>query len=39
MDPVQHVNVQIVVATCVFCKDKPKFGGPGRRKQCCERKK
>ena len=25
--------------TCVFCKDKPKFGGPGRRKQCCERKK
>ncbi len=25
--------------TCVFCKDKPKFGGPGKRKQCCEKKK
>ena len=24
---------------CIFCKDKPKFGGPGRRKQCCELKK
>lgn len=24
---------------CIFCKDKPKFGGPGKRKQCCELKK
>lgn len=24
---------------CVFCKDKPKFGGPGTRKQCCEKKR
>jgi hypothetical protein len=24
---------------CPMCKDKPKFGGPGRLKQTCERKK
>ena len=24
---------------CVLCKDKPKFGGPGKRKQCCELRK
>ena len=22
-------------STCVFCKDKPKFGGPGVKKQAC----
>jgi len=21
---------------CKFCKDKPKFGGLGKKKQCCE---
>ena len=24
---------------CIFCKDKPKYGGPGKRKQCCELRK
>ena len=24
---------------CVFCKDKPKFGGKGKKKKCCIRKK
>ena len=24
---------------CKYCKDKPKYGGPGRLKQCCDRKK
>ena len=24
---------------CHFCADKPKFGGPGRKKQCCARRK
>ena len=24
---------------CKFCKDKAKFGGPNRKKQCCELKK
>ena len=23
---------------CKYCIDKPKFGGPGKKKQCCERK-
>ena len=23
---------------CVLCKDKPKFGGRGKRKQCCKLK-
>ena len=22
--------------SCVFCKDKPKYGGPGKKKQKCE---
>ncbi len=25
--------------TCINCKDKPKFGGPGRKKQCCVKRK
>ena len=25
--------------TCQFCRDKPKFGGPGRKKKCCEKRK
>ena len=25
--------------TCQFCTDKPKFGGPGRKKRCCEKRK
>ena len=25
--------------TCINCKDKPKFGGPGRKKQCCIKRK
>ena len=25
--------------TCVFCLDKPKFGGSSRKKQCCEKRK
>lgn len=24
---------------CNNCKDKPKFGGPGRKKQCCIKRK
>ena len=24
---------------CRFCKDKPKFGGPGKKKQCCEKRR
>ena len=24
---------------CLFCKDKPKFGGKGKKKKCCIRKK
>ena len=24
---------------CTFCLDKPKFGGPGRKKQCCKKRK
>ena len=24
---------------CINCKDKPKFGGPGRKKQCCVKRK
>lgn len=24
---------------CKFCKDKPRFGGPGRLKQACSQKK
>ena len=24
---------------CLFCKDKPKFGGQGRLKQCCKKRK
>ena len=24
---------------CVFCKDKSKYGGPGKLKQCCKLKK
>ncbi len=25
--------------TCKFCKNKPKFGGMGKKKQCCEQRK
>ena len=25
--------------TCKFCRDKKKYGGPGKLKQCCEKKK
>ena len=25
--------------TCLYCQDKPKFGGPGKKKQCCEKRK
>ena len=25
--------------TCLYCQDKPKFGGPGKKKQCCEQRK
>jgi hypothetical protein len=25
--------------TCQFCRDKPKFGGPGRKKKCCVKRK
>lgn len=31
--------LQTDCGSCVFCKDKPKFGGPGKRKQCCEKRK
>ena len=24
---------------CTFCVDKPKYGGPGRKKQCCVKRK
>ena len=24
---------------CIFCKDKPTYGGPGKWKQCCELRK
>ena len=24
---------------CQYCQDKPKFGGPGKKKQCCEKRK
>ena len=24
---------------CKYCLDKPKYGGPGRLKQCCEKRK
>lgn len=24
---------------CKQCIDKPKFGGPGKKKQCCEKKR
>ena len=24
---------------CKFCLDKPKFGGSGRKKQCCEKRR
>ena len=24
---------------CKYCRDKPKYGGPGRLKQCCEKRK
>ena len=24
---------------CAHCLDKPKYGGPGRLKQCCKRRK
>ena len=29
---------QLDCGVCVFCKDKLKFAGPGKRKQCCELK-
>ena len=28
-------NRMIVYRKCIFCKDKPKFGGDGKKKQCC----
>ena len=29
---------QLDCGVCVLCKDKPKFGEPGKLKQCCELK-
>ena len=30
-----HGCLAIDCGNCSNCKDKPKFGGPGRKKQCC----
>ena len=42
MELVQVVSTymyMIVACAYFFCKDKPKYGGPGKRKQCCELRK